>query len=140
MTMKLKWRTSLAGVTLLASVCVAGCSSNQQQPNPAAPTPAPPSATLTIDIAEMNGPNSFYPSPASVATGQTVIWRNDDRVTHHVVFDTLAEDAGTTAPGTLSQPMTIAAGSWSYHCAIHPSMVGTVTVAGSDQPPPPSQY
>ena len=134
MTMKI----SLAGLTLLASVCVAGCSSNGQ-PNPAAPTPAPPPTTVTIDIAEMNGPNSFYPSPASVSAAQTVIWRNDDRVTHHVVFDDLAVDAGTTAPGTLSQPMTIAAGNWSYHCAIHPSMVGTLSVAGSDQPAP-AQY
>ena len=136
--MKHKSRSCLAGVTLLAAIWAAGCGS-QQQNNPAAPTPIPPSATFTIDIAEMNGPNSFYPSPANVATGQTVIWRNDDRVTHHVVFDTLAVDAGTTAPGTSSQPNTIAAGTWSYHCAIHPSMVGTVTVIGSDQPAP-AQY
>jgi len=136
MTMKqLEWRTSLAGLTLLASVCAAGCSSKEQT-NPAAPTPTPPPATLTIDIAEMNGPNSFYPSPAGVAAGQTVLWRNDDRLTHHVVFDDLPVDAGSTAPGTSSQPLTIAAGTWSYHCAIHPSMVGTVTVAGSDQPAP----
>ena len=54
MTMKI----SLAGLTLLASVCVAGCSSNGQ-PNPAAPTPAPPPTTVTIDIAEMNGPRYF---------------------------------------------------------------------------------
>jgi plastocyanin len=98
------------------------------------------SSVVTIDIAERNGPNSFYPSPASVGTGQTVVWRNDDTIAHHVVFDAIQVDAGTLAPGTLSQPITIAAGTWGYHCAIHPSMVGTVTIAGADSSPAPAPY
>ena len=32
------------------------------------------------------------------------------------------------ATGTLSQPMAIGEGTWSYHCSIHPTMVGTVTI------------
>jgi plastocyanin len=48
-----------------------------------------------------------------------------------VVFDDDSIDAGTLAPDTLSQPMTVAAGTWTYHCSIHPSMTGTVTVPSS---------
>lgn len=95
---------------------------------PAAPTP-PTNAVVTIDIAEINGPNSFYPSPSMVNANQTVVWRNSDVVTHHVVFDDGSLDTGTLAPGTLSQPKTIAAGTGTYHCTIHPTMVGTVVAA-----------
>src|SRR5262245_4970328 len=84
---------------------------------PAAATPLA-NAVVTIDIAEINGPNSFYPSPAMVTANHIVVWRNSDVVTHHVVFDDGSIDTGTLAPGTLSQPKTMAAGTSTYHCAI----------------------
>jgi hypothetical protein len=31
----------------------------------------------------------------------------------------------------LSQPMTIGLGDFSYHCSIHPTMVGSITVTSS---------
>jgi plastocyanin len=93
--------------------------------------PATTSSNFTIHVAEINGPYSFYPSPATVGSGQVIVWRNDDIVTHHVVFDNISVDTGTLAPGTLSQPMKIGPGTWSYHCAIHPEMVGSVTVPAS---------
>ena len=46
----------------------------------------------------------------------------------HVVFDDGSVDTGTLAAGTLSQPITIGVGNRSYHCAIHPSMVGSIAV------------
>jgi plastocyanin len=137
--MRLRRQIQIGGLALFACVAVAACGADQQ-PNPVGPTPPAPSTTVTIDIAEMNGPNSFYPSPGSVGAGQTVVWRNGDRLTHHVVFDAIQVDAGTTAPGTSSQPIAVAAGTWTYHCAIHPSMVGTLTVAGSDSTPTPAPY
>jgi plastocyanin len=39
-------------------------------------------------------------------------------------------DTGTLAAGATSSPITLtAAGSFAYHCGIHPSMVGTLTVS-----------
>ena len=57
-----------------------------------------------------------------------MVWLNADTVTHHRVFDDGSLDTGALAPGTLSQPMTIGVGNRSYHCTIHPTMVGTVVV------------
>jgi plastocyanin len=90
-----------------------------------------PSGDLAIDVAEINGPFSFYPSPAMAAAGQIIVWRNTDAVAHRVVFDDIAVDTGTLAPGTLSQPVTVTQGTWNYHCSIHPEMVGSVTVAAA---------
>jgi len=121
------------GVSLIA--CAATCSCARQTPT----SPAPPAAGATnvviVDIAEINGPYSFFPSPATFKAGQTVLWRNDDGVTHHVQFDDRSIDTGTLAPGTLSQPMNVRVGTYPYHCTIHPSMVGTITVAAGQAGP-----
>ena len=94
---------------------------------PAAPSPTAP-APITIDVAEINGPYSFFPSPAAVRSDQTIVWKNTDTETHHLVLDDGSIDSGRLAPGTMSQPQTVAAGTSTYHCTIHPSMVGTVVV------------
>jgi plastocyanin len=118
---------------LLAAVAAAAACGGGNGPvaTPASPTTpaAPPSAML--DIAEINGPYSFFPNPATIGAGQMVVWHNRDTVTHHVVFDDIPIDTGTLAPGTLSQPMTVGAGTWNYHCSIHPTMVGTLTATSS---------
>jgi plastocyanin len=127
------WIAALAGVMLIVGVC--GCGGTgpaaaQQPSSPAGPTP-PVASVVTIDIAEINGPYSFYPSPAMASANQTVVWRNSDRVTHHLVFDDDSIDTGALAPGTLSQPKTVAVGTGTYHCTIHPTMVGTVVGVSS---------
>ena len=122
-------RMPAIGMLLASFVAVSACGSNGTNglgATPTAPTVPPPQ--VTVDVAEINGPYSFYPSPAMVQSDQTVVWRNFDTVTHHVVFDKGSIDTGTLAPGTLSQPMAIGAGTWTYHCSIHPTMVGSVTI------------
>jgi len=122
-------------IGIVLATCVAGsaCTSNRNGNNSGVlgPTPLASPNLLTIDVAEINGPYSFYPSPAPVRSGQIVVWRNSDAVTHHVVFDDGSVDTGTLAAGTLSQPITIGVGNWNYHCAIHPSMVGSVAVSST---------
>jgi hypothetical protein len=98
--------------------------------NPVEPTP-PGSSPFFIDIAEINGPFSFYPLPANSTAGQPIIWRNHDGATHHLVFDAMSIDTGNLAPGTLSQPVDLPAGRWTYHCVIYPEMIGTVTVTST---------
>jgi plastocyanin len=54
-----------------------------------------------------------------------VVWHNVDTVTHRVVLDDGRLDAGNIAAGSFSAPMTLAAPG-SYHCTIHPEMIGTI--------------
>ena len=116
------------GMLLVTSVAVTACGSNGANGLGAPTAPTVPPRQVTVDVAEINGPYSFYPSPIMVQSDQTVVWRNFDSVTHHVVFDKGSIDTGALAPGTLSQPMAIGEGTWSYHCSIHPTMVGSVTI------------
>ena len=119
------WRAALVVGTF--SAVVGGCSHDGDPVSPVAPSPATP-ASITIDVAEMNGPYSFFPSPATLRSDQVIVWKNTDIVTHHLVLDDGSVDTGRLAPGTISQPETVAAGTRTYHCTIHPSMVGTVVV------------
>jgi plastocyanin len=124
--------TASTEFAILVSLVAAGCGTGTGGSAPAAPSPSTnTSSSVTIDAAEINGPYSFFPSPVIVRPGQTVLWRNTDTVTHHVVFDDGSIDTGTLAPSTLSQPEMISGSGGNYHCSIHPSMVGEITVGSA---------
>lgn len=96
------------------------------------PAPAPVAASA----AQMAGSSviianfAFQPAWISVPAGTTVTWVNGDGVAHTVTSDSGAFDSGAIAPGasfgvTFSTP-----GTYTYHCAFHPMMTGTVVVTG----------
>lgn len=128
-------RSSVASLGLAALVFAAACgSSGSSYSSPTSPTPTPsPSpgvtADVTITITGMNGGNSFSPNPGTLKAGQTVAWRNADSTVHIPTADSGAFSTGSIAPGATSNPiMMSAAGSFGYHCSIHPDMVGTLSV------------
>jgi plastocyanin len=104
------------------------------------PTPTSTSATVTISIMGVNGKQSFSPNPASVAAGQQVIFKNNDKVTHRVIIDDRSVDSGDIAPGATSQPLALGAVSKPYHCSLHPSMVGSLNTAETPEPQPCTGY
>lgn len=83
-------------------------------------------ATTTITIVATNGALSFAPNPATAVTGDSLVWQNNDFITHRIVLDDGSLDTGNIVPGASSAPITLAGAGGSYHCAIHPSMVGTI--------------
>ncbi len=129
-------RRSLAAVGVAASLAVvvacggggaAGSGGGTSYPTGPAQPPATASADVTIVINGMNGSNSFSPNPGTVRSGQTVAWRNADSITHTATGNSF--DTGNIAPGATSAPITFSAtGGLDYHCRIHPSMVGTLSV------------
>lgn len=118
----------VAGV--VASVACGGSGGYGSSPSPM-PTPVPTggggSADVTITINGMLGSASFSPNPAAVKAGQKVAWRNADSISHTATGSTF--DTGTIGSGQTSKLITFTtAGNVDYHCSIHPSMVGTLTV------------
>lgn len=73
---------------------------------------------------------SFSPSSLEVAVGDSVEATNDDSVAHTWTADEGAWDSGNLATGDSFTHEFTEAGTFAYHCEIHPSMTGTVTVAG----------
>ena len=113
---------ALAAVVLSVGVC--GCSNSGNTSSPSAPSPAPGTA-VTINVVAVDGSRSFSPNPSTVPAGQMVVWHNVDSNTHRVVLNDRSIDTGNLAPGAFSSPMVLRA-TGSYHCTIHPVMVGTI--------------
>jgi len=132
---KVRLGRSLAAGLIAGSLAalLSGCGGAYSPTTPPLPSPAPavsptPNA-LVIEIFGVNGNMSFTPASASLQVGQQVRWHNADNITHTATQDGRGFDTGFIAPGDTSAPITVsAAGAISYHCAIHPSMVGALNV------------
>ena len=100
-------------------------------PTPApAPAPAPaPTAAIAIPVgAQSLGNRAFIPAELRVAPGTTVTWTNTDSISHTSTSDAEGWDSVIVAPGRQFSFAFQTAGTFPYHCAIHPGMVGTVVV------------
>jgi plastocyanin len=118
---------SIGCTAILIIACMAaGCSSS---PGPATPatTPASPGGGNTITIKNF----AFNPSSLTVKTGTVVTWVNNDGVTHTIVSDTgspVPFSSDSLSPGASYTVTFTQAGTYTYHCSIHPSMKGTIIV------------
>lgn len=113
---------------LLAFLAISGLSCNSDNKNPMNPGGGG-GADVTITIVGMNGSSSYSPSPDTVNVGQTVSWHNSGGTTHTATANGGAFNTGNIGNGSTSAPITMTtAGSFPYHCSIHPTMTGTLVV------------
>ena len=127
-------RTAAAPAAFAAGLAMVSCGGG----GPSAPTPNPgggAATVVTITITGQGGNLAFTPNPASVAAGQTVVFKNNDVVAHHVMLDDGTAQTPDIAPGATSAAVTIGSNK-SYHCTIHPGMVGGFN--GTQVEPPPN--
>jgi hypothetical protein len=102
---------------------------------------------VAINIMGSSGPFAFAPNPTLAAVGDTIVWTNFDLATHNIVLDTgmVMEDGtvfttiGEVLPGLSSVPLPPLKDLTpiSYHCTIHPTMVGSINGELPVEPPPP---
>jgi plastocyanin len=117
---------ALAIVLISLTVAACGSDSNSSTTSPSTPTTTP---DVTINVTGNNGAQSFAPNPTTARVGQTVAWMNTDSITHNATQDGGSFQTGNIAAGTTSAPIMMnTAGTFTYHCSIHPGMVGTLTV------------
>ena len=116
---------------LILTTSLAACSGYNAPSSPSvAPTPAPPGST-SVDIpsgASTQTTTAFGADPLTVSVGTTISWLNDDNTTHTSVADGSQWDSGNIPPGGRYNRTFTSAGRFTYHCQIHPNMVGTIVV------------
>lgn len=111
-------------------------------------TAAPPTSTPTTAAAPVANPKiaisgsggayssfGFSPATITIKAGSTVVWTNNTAAPHTVTSDANAPAAfnsgmlsanGGTFKFTFTKP-----GTYTYHCSIHPYMMGTITVVAA---------
>ena len=87
-------------------------------------TTTPPPVANAVSIVNM----SFSPATLTVPVGTTVTWTNNDDMTHTVTSDASGFDSGDITMGSKYSRVFSAAGTFTYHCTIHPAMKGTIVV------------
>jgi plastocyanin len=86
--------------------------------------------------APVNEDKAFSPNPVNITLGDTVVWTNDDAAIHTVTsgFDPSDPLAGKNFDSKLLNPDETfkhtfnTTGDFVYHCEIHPTMVGKISV------------
>lgn len=74
---------------------------------------------------------AFKPDTLTIHAGQTVVFQNDDDVTHNVTAD--AFKSGDVEGGKSWKHTFDKAGTYAYVCTYHPGMKGTIAVTGSGE-------
>lgn len=100
--------------------------------------PAVVSATeYFVDIPGFN----FDPAELTIMEGDIVTWTNNHTFNHTSTSDDGSTwDSGIIPPGESFSHTFTAAGTYPYHCTIHLSMTGTITVNPADNVPTLSEW
>ena len=93
------------------------------------PTPARGSTQVVMIITNSDGSYSFSPAKLTIKIGTTLIWKDVSSAPHTVTSDDgTTFDSGTVSVGSSFRFTFKTAGSFSYHCNIHPYMRATIVV------------
>lgn len=116
---------SLATVAaLLLVACGGGGTTTTSTPTTTTPT------VVKVKIVEQNNMYSFQPATLSIKVGTQVVWTNTTDAPHTVTSDT-GGVFGTTSNLTSNQTFMFTfttAGTFAYHCNVHPYMKAAITV------------
>jgi len=124
-----------AGLALVAVIALAACGSGAT-----ATTNVPASAAAAVACAKVDTAGtvkveikdfSFKTEPVQAKVGDTITWTNNDTAPHSAALDDGSCPTDTIQPGTSGNLKFTVAGTYPYHCAIHPTqMKGTIVVSG----------
>jgi LPXTG-motif cell wall-anchored protein len=104
---------------------------------------APAYAATSVSIVDF----SFQPGSVTISAGDSVVWTNTGAAPHTVTDDNGAFDSSPNCPNSLSDCMQpgdsythtfSSAGTFDYHCKVHPNMTGTVVVEAAETSPGPT--
>lgn len=133
-------RRASVAIGLLSMLTLAACGGGgvAASPAPSAPASAPAettaaglpcaptgdTGTVTVTIKDF----AFSPAAITAAVGDIVGFTNEDGQNHTATLD--EGDCGTDplATGSSAGLAFSKAGTYPFHCAIHPNMTGTITV------------
>lgn len=114
----------LAVAAFLLVLTVAGCGASSSTPSGGSSSSGTAPSAVQVVLQNI----TIQPADVTVAVGGTVTWVNQDTVTHNLTDDAGTWSSGPLAPGKSFSHTFATAGTFPYHCIIHPSMTGQIIV------------
>ncbi|HVZ58847.1 MAG TPA: cupredoxin family copper-binding protein [Patescibacteria group bacterium] len=111
-------------VIVIVGMLLFGNSFTSKATSPTQPSPTVTQSQNTVAIKNF----AFGPGTLTVKVGTTVTWDNQDSVAHSAVADDGTFDTKLLSPGEKGSFTFTKAGTYTYHCGVHPSMTGTIVV------------
>ena len=137
-------RIPILAFSLFALLALSACASGSGTAAPAATAPEPAESAAASAPAAAGGGCAtsseagavsvgienfaFAPGDVTAAVGETITWTNSDSAPHTATLDDGACDTGNIAQNASAGLVFDAAGTYPYHCTIHPNMKGTITI------------
>lgn len=132
-------RLRLRGVAVLSTaLLLAACSGNS---GTATTTPAgggPAATSAGAPCADSTGTttvsatvaNNTWSQPLTAKVGDVITWTNNDSVPHKFALDDGSCAMSANIGGGQSRSLVFSvAGTYPFHCTVHPSMKGTITIS-----------
>lgn len=88
--------------------------------------PSTGAGAVAVTIADF----AFSPDPVQASVGDVVEWTNEDSAPHTATLDDIECSTDSLANGASGALVFAEPGTYAYHCRIHPTMTGTIEVAG----------
>ncbi len=104
-----------------------GYSYNSSSPSQTVTQTTQPSTNSSQNAVQIKN-MSFSPATLTVKVGDSVTWTNQDSVGHSATADDNSFDTGVFNQGQSKTITFSKAGTFTYHCSVHPTMKGTITV------------
>ena len=125
----------IAACACLIALFAAGCGSSgggggsSAQSNTSAAKPSPAAAGPAVKSAKVDIKSfKFNPQVIAVKRGGGITWTNSDSTAHTATADARSFDTQAIDPGKSKTVSFTAAGTFAYHCDIHPFMKAMVVV------------
>jgi plastocyanin len=99
----------------------------EAEPKSGENAPAPSGEAVRSGKVTISG-FQYDPETVTIQAGGKVIWQNEDSDEHTATLDDGSFTTGALAEGKLKSESFKTAGTYAYHCEIHPQMKGTVEV------------
>ncbi len=115
---------TLVVATLVGSLAVPSLASDRSQGNGASPQAM--TSVKAVKIINF----AFKPKTITIAKGTKVKWTNGGSVSHTTTSNNGLWDSGVLAPGAAFGRVFRKAGTFKYHCTIHPTLMhGKIVVS-----------
>lgn len=127
--------------TLSTAVILAACSGGGAAttgPTSAAATSGPVATTAAASCSDSTGTtvvstsvgDSTWSQPVNAKVGDVITWTNGDGVPHRVALDDGSCGMSENIPGGGSKSLVFSvAGTFPFHCGVHQTMKGTITIS-----------